>query len=89
MRETLYFPNFAANATRTLFTARGDLRTQFGRRYAIGTLPLEHIIEPRVRYAAVFAPNQTDNPLFIPAPANIEPRLIDGDIRRRHDRPTA
>ncbi len=88
LRETLYFPNFASNKTRTLYTARGDLRTRFGRRYAIGTLPLEHIIEPRVRYAAVFAPNQTDNPLFIPAPAKVEPRLIDGDIRLVVDDPT-
>jgi hypothetical protein len=88
VRETLYFPNFASTATRTLYTLRGDLRTQFGRRYAIGTLPLEHIIEPRVKWASVFAPNQDDKPLFIPAPAQVEPRLIDGDIRLVTDDPT-
>ena len=48
-----------------------------GKEREIGTLPLEHIIEPRVKYAAVFAPDQTDKPLFIPAPAKVEPRLIE------------
>ncbi len=81
VRETLYYPNQANSESRTLFTARADARTRFGRNYAIGTLPLSHIVEPRVAFAAVFAPNQTDNPLFIPEPAQIEPRLIDGDIR--------
>ena len=82
VRETLYFANYAGNTTsRTLFTVRGDARTRFGRNFAVGTLPLSHIIEPRIAYAGVFAPNQSDNPLFIPEPARVEPRLIDGDIR--------
>jgi lipopolysaccharide assembly outer membrane protein LptD (OstA) len=82
VRETLYFPNLASGTdSRTLFTARADARARFGRNYAIGTLPLSHIIEPRVAFAAVFAPNQSDNPLFIPEPARVEPRLVDGDIR--------
>jgi len=36
----------------------------------------------------VFAPNQNDNPLFIPEPARLEPRLIDGDIRLVTDDPS-
>jgi hypothetical protein len=81
LRETLYFPNVDSAQSRTLFTARADARTRFGRSFAIGTLPLQHIIEPRVAFAAVFAPDQRGNPLFIPEPARQEPRLIDGDIR--------
>jgi lipopolysaccharide assembly outer membrane protein LptD (OstA) len=81
VRETLYFPSLGGNANRTLYTARGDLRTLFGRSFAVGTVPLQHIMEPRVAFAAVFAPDQSDNPLFIPEPRRLEQRLIDGDIR--------
>ena len=88
VRETLWFPEVADSKTRTLYTLRGDLRTRFGRRYVIGTLPLEHVIEPRIAYAGVFAPNQNDDPLFIPAPERVEQRLIDGDIRLITDDPT-
>jgi lipopolysaccharide assembly outer membrane protein LptD (OstA) len=88
VRETLYFPTFESSAVRTLYTARADARTQIGRNFAIGTLPLSHIIEPRVAFAAVFAPDQSDNPLFIPEPARQEPRLIDGDIRLVTDDPS-
>jgi len=88
VRETLYFPTFADSAGRTLFTTRADARTRFGRNFAIGTLPLSHVVEPRIAFAAVFAPNQTNNPLFIPEPARLEPRLIDGDIRLVTDDPS-
>ena len=81
LRETMYFPDLGANENRTLYTVRGDLRARFGREFAIAAVPLQHIVEPRVAFAGVFAPNQSDNPLFIPDPQNIEPRLIDGDIR--------
>lgn len=82
VRETLYFPTYQGGAeSRTMFTVRGDARARFGKNYAIGTLPLSHIVEPRIAFAAVFAPNQDGNPLFIPEPARVEPRLIDGDIR--------
>ncbi|MFI5316228.1 MAG: LPS-assembly protein LptD [Myxococcota bacterium] len=80
-RETVYFPSQEATAARTLWTVRGDARAPFARTFALGTLPLEHIVEPRIAFAATFTPNQTDNPLFIPEPARVEPRLIDGDIR--------
>src|SRR5262245_35049809 len=88
VRETLWFPNTEDDRTRTLYTLRGDVRTRFGRRYVIGTLPLEHVLEPRIAYAGVFAPNQTNDPLFIPSPARTEQRLIDGDIRLITDDPT-
>ena len=81
LRETLYFPSLGSNDNRTLYTVRGDLRALFGRSFAIGTVPLQHIVEPRVAFAGVFAPDQDDNPLFIPEPRRLEPRLIDGDIR--------
>jgi lipopolysaccharide assembly outer membrane protein LptD (OstA) len=88
VRETLYFPLREADAARTIFTARFDARAPFGRHFALGTLPLSHVIEPRIAFAAVFAPNQNDNPLFIPEPARLEPRLIDGDIRLVTDDPS-
>ncbi len=81
VRETLYFPNLGESDSRTLYTARGDLRARFGREFAISAVPLQHIVEPRVAFAGVFAPDQDDNPLFIPEPQRNEPRLIDGDIR--------
>ncbi|HTO05998.1 MAG TPA: LPS assembly protein LptD [Myxococcota bacterium] len=82
MRETLYFPDRENFASRTIFTGRFDLRAPFGRSFALGTLPLSHVIEPRIAYAAVFAPSDQDSkPLFIPEPARLEPRLIDSDIR--------
>jgi lipopolysaccharide assembly outer membrane protein LptD (OstA) len=81
LRETLYFPSLGDNDSRTLYTVRGDLRARFGRGFAIATVPLQHIVEPRVAFAGVFAPDQDDNPLFIPEPRRLEPRLIDGDIR--------
>src|SRR5262249_14249938 len=76
------------DASRTIFTARIDARAPFGRHFALGTLPLSHVIEPRIAFAAVFAPNQDDNPLFIPEPARIEPRLVDRDIRLVTDDPS-
>jgi len=88
VRETLYFPNFESTAARTLYTVRADARTRFGRNYVIGTLPLSHVVEPRIAFAGVFAPNQNGNPLFIPEPAREEPRLIDGDIRLVTDDPS-
>ncbi len=81
LRETLYVPDLGDNQTRTLYTLRGDLRARFGREFVVAAVPLQHIVEPRVAFAGVFAPNQDDNPLFIPEPARLEPRLIDGDIR--------
>jgi len=81
VRETVYLADRANNESRTLYTVRGDLRTRFGRQFAVGTVPLQHVVEPIVRFAGVFAPDQSDNPLFIPEPARMEPRLIDGDIR--------
>ncbi|HTO55783.1 MAG TPA: LPS assembly protein LptD [Myxococcota bacterium] len=81
VRETLYLPNLENFASRTLYTFRADARAPFGRRFALGTLPLNHVIEPRIAFAAVFAPDQANKPLFIPEPTRIEPRLIDGDIR--------
>ena len=81
VRETLYFPSLGANENRTIYTARGDLRSRFGRDFAVGTVPLQHIVEPRLAFAGVFAPNQDKNPLFIPEAQRVEPRLIDGDIR--------
>jgi lipopolysaccharide assembly outer membrane protein LptD (OstA) len=81
LRETLYVPTLGENQTRTLYTLRGDLRARFGREFVIAAVPLQHIVEPRVGFAGVFAPDQSDNPLFIPEPARFEPRLIDGDIR--------
>ena len=89
VRETLYFPGRENFASRTIFTGRFDLRAPFGRSFALGTLPLSHVIEPRIAYAAVFAPSdQASNPLFIPEPARIEPRLIDSDIRLVTDDPS-
>jgi hypothetical protein len=88
MRETLYLPNLESFAARTLWTARVDARAPFGRNFALGTLPLSHIIEPRIAFASTWAPNQSDNPLFIPEPAQVEPRLIDGDIRLITDDPS-
>jgi lipopolysaccharide assembly outer membrane protein LptD (OstA) len=81
LRETVYVADRGDNEERTLYTARGDARTRFGKRFAVGTVPLQHVLEPRVAFAAVFAPDQSDNPLFIPEPARVEPRLVDGDIR--------
>jgi lipopolysaccharide transport LptD-like protein/OstA-like protein len=81
VRETLYFPDAESDAARTIFTLRGDARADFGRTYVLGTLPLTHILEPRIAFAGVFAQNQDGNPLFIPEPARIEPRLLDGDLR--------
>ncbi|MEX2205152.1 MAG: LPS assembly protein LptD [Myxococcota bacterium] len=81
LRETLYVPTLGDNQSRTLYTVRGDLRARFGREFVIAAVPLQHIVEPRVAFAGVFAPDQNDNPLFIPEPARLEPRLIDGDIR--------
>ena len=81
LRETLYVPSLGDNQSRTLYTVRGDLRARFGRDFVVATVPLQHIVEPRVAFAGVFAPNQSDNPLFIPEPQRLEPRLIDGDIR--------
>ncbi len=81
LRETLYVPDLGDNQSRTLYTLRGDLRARFGREFVVATVPLQHIVEPRVAFAGVFAPNQNDNPLFIPEPQRLEPRLIDGDIR--------
>jgi lipopolysaccharide assembly outer membrane protein LptD (OstA) len=81
VRETLYVPTLGENQGRTLYTVRGDLRARFGREFVVATVPLHHIVEPRVAFAGVFAPNQNDNPLFIPDPQRLEPRLIDGDIR--------
>ena len=88
VRETLWFPNTESDASRTMFTLRGDARSDFGRTYVLGTLPLSHIIEPRVRFAGIWAQDQTNDPLFIPAPAQVEPRLIDGDIRLITDDPS-
>ena len=88
VRETLYYPDLESSASRTLYTLRADARAPFGRHFALGTLPLSHVIEPRVAFAAVFAPNQDDNPLFIPEPARVEQRLIDGDIRLLTDDPS-
>jgi len=88
VRETLYFPDLESSASRTLWTARADARAPFGRNFALGTLPLSHVIEPRVAFAATFAPNQSNNPLFIPEPASVEPRLVDGDIRLVTDDPS-
>lgn len=81
LRETLYFPSLGDNDSRTLYTARGDLRARFGREFAVATVPLQHIVEPRVAFAGVFAPDQEDNPLFIPEAQRADPRLIDADIR--------
>ncbi len=81
LRETVYLPSLGDNDSRTLYTARGDLRARFGREFAVATVPLHHIVEPRIAFAGVFAPNQEDNPLFIPEPQRDDPRLIDGDIR--------
>ncbi|HTO69944.1 MAG TPA: LPS assembly protein LptD [Myxococcota bacterium] len=88
LRETLYFPDVESDASRTMFTVRGDARADFGRNFVLGTLPLSHVIEPRIAFAGVFAPNQSDNPLFIPEPARIEPGLIDEDIRLVTDDPS-
>jgi lipopolysaccharide assembly outer membrane protein LptD (OstA) len=89
LRETLYFANQEDKSVpRTLYTVRADVRTLFGRQFALGTLPLSHVIEPRIAFAGVFAPDQTGNPLFIPEPARLEPRLIDGDIRLVTDDPS-
>jgi lipopolysaccharide assembly outer membrane protein LptD (OstA) len=81
VRETVYLADHGDNEERTLYTARADARTRFAKRFAVGTVPLQHVLEPKVAFAAVFAPDQADNPLFIPEPARVEPRLIDGDIR--------
>jgi len=81
LRETLYVPDLGSNENRTLYTVRGDLRARFGREFVVATVPLQHIVEPRVAFAGVFAPDQDDNPLFIPDAQRVEPRLIDGDIR--------
>ncbi|HXX47324.1 MAG TPA: LPS assembly protein LptD [Myxococcota bacterium] len=88
VRETVWFPNVEDVASRTMFTLRGDAFADFGRTYLLGTLPLSHIIEPRIRFAGIWAPNQSDDPLFIPEPAQVEPRLIDGDIRLITDDPS-
>jgi lipopolysaccharide assembly outer membrane protein LptD (OstA) len=81
VRETLWLPNLENFASRTMYTFRVDARAPFGQRFALGTLPLNHVIEPRIAFAAVFAPDQANKPLFIPEPTRIEPRLIDEDIR--------
>ena len=80
-RETLYFPDTGSAEQREIWTARFDVRTRVARDLRFAGRDLRHQIEPRLAFAAVSAPSQRDNPLFIPG-ASIRPRrLIDGDLR--------
>lgn len=80
-RLTAYDPENQSSDTRSLWTARFDVRTQFAREFEIGAKRLRHIVEPRVGFAGISAPDQDSNPLFIPMSAIRPVRLIDGDLR--------
>ena len=80
-RETFYFPDAGSSERRGIGTARFDVRTRLVRDVRLGGRELRHQIEPRLAFAAVSAPSQRRNPLFVPG-ASVRPkRLIDGDLR--------
>jgi lipopolysaccharide assembly outer membrane protein LptD (OstA) len=80
-RETLYLPREGANEAREVWTARFDVRTRLARSFALGGTQLRHVLEPRLGYAVLSAPEESDNPLFVPRPRIAPRRLIEGDMR--------
>ena len=80
-RATFYSPDEASTEKRGILTARFDTRLRFARDYRVGGAPLRHLLEPRVSYALVDAPDQSDNPLFVPDFSERLERLFDSDLR--------
>lgn len=62
-RETLYQSDTLDFERCGMFTLLADLRTRFERRYGSS---YAHILEPRIGYGLVTAPDQDGNPLFVP-----------------------
>jgi lipopolysaccharide assembly outer membrane protein LptD (OstA) len=81
MRETLYMPREGGNESREVWTARFDVRTRLSRSFSLGSTQMRHQLEPRVSFAALSAPDEEDNPLFIPTPRIGPQRLVEGDMR--------
>jgi lipopolysaccharide assembly outer membrane protein LptD (OstA) len=81
MRETVYLPRLGQDDSREVYTGRIDVRTRLVRAFSIGNNQLRHVLEPRVVFAALEAPDEEDNPLFIPRPGVAPSRLIEGDMR--------
>ncbi|MCP4005353.1 MAG: LPS-assembly protein LptD [bacterium] len=87
-RETLYFPDVGETERREMWTGRFDVRTRFAKSMTFRSLPMRHIVEPRVTLVAVSTPSQNRNPLFLPALSSGARRLIDGDARLLTRNPT-
>jgi lipopolysaccharide assembly outer membrane protein LptD (OstA) len=81
LRETLYLPRVGQSEGREVFTARFDVRTRLVRGFSLGGSQLRHVLEPRLVFAALAAPDEDENPLFIPEPRVAPRRLIEGDMR--------
>jgi len=77
-RETLYQSNARDFERRGMFTLLVDLRTRFERRFGS---TFAHVLEPRLGYGLVTAPDQSDNPLFVPDARVPQQRIRHLDLR--------
>ena len=80
-RETLYWADEEGSERREIWTARFDARTRFQRSFELQSLALHHLVEPKLAFVLVSAPNQTGNPLFVPRSSLQPERLIIADGR--------
>jgi len=76
-RQTFYDSRAKGTESWGMLTGRVDLRTRLQRNMGHGVI---HIVEPRVGYALVTAPNFGDDPIFTPETALPQTRIRELDL---------
>jgi len=71
-RQTFYDTRVKGSESWGMLTGRVDLRTRLQRNLGMGVI---HIMEPRLGYALVMAPNFSEQPLFTPQTAVPQTRI--------------